>query len=136
MAKDAAFGRCLCGALEFSIRLPSKWIAHCHCTMCRRAHGAAFVTWVGAEATSFSVSDPEGLLRWYRSSPEAQRGFCVRCGSTLFFRSEKWPGEVHIVRANFESELDREPQAHVFFDTHVPWLDINDTLPKRPSPGS
>lgn len=45
IALRGANGRCLCGALQFSVRFPTKWVAHCHCTMCRRAHGAAFVTW-------------------------------------------------------------------------------------------
>lgn len=133
---DSAHGRCQCGALQFSVRFPTKWIAHCHCTMCRRAHGAAFVTWVGVDETAFELPDPDGLLRWYASSPQAQRGFCARCGSMLLFRSTRWPGEIHVVRANFDSPLDREPQAHVFYDTRVPWVEVNDALPKRPPPAS
>jgi hypothetical protein len=43
---DTAVGACLCGAVQFELQLPATWVAHCHCTMCRRAHGAAFVTWV------------------------------------------------------------------------------------------
>lgn len=134
IAPSSANGRCLCGALQFSVRFPTKWVAHCHCTMCRRAHGAAFVTWVGADEASFELTDPEQLLRWYVSSPGAERGFCARCGSTLFFRSRRWPGEIHVVRANFDSALDRAPQAHVFYDTRVPWFEVNDALPKRPPP--
>jgi hypothetical protein len=131
---DTAVGRCQCGAVRFAAHLPTKWVAHCHCTMCRRAHGAAFVTWVGVADTSFELTDPDGVLRWYASSPGAQRGFCSRCGSMLFFRSQRWPGETHVVRASFDSELDREPQVHVFYDTRVSWFEVNDALPKRPPP--
>ncbi|GMV59328.1 MAG: hypothetical protein AMXMBFR72_24260 [Betaproteobacteria bacterium] len=133
---DSANGCCQCGALQFSVRFPTKWMAHCHCTMCRRAHGAAFVTWVGVEDASFELADPDGLLRWYASSPGAERGFCSRCGSMLFFRSQRWPGEIHVVRANFDSALEREPQVHVFYDTRVSWFEVNDALPKRPPPAS
>lgn len=136
MKQDKAYGECLCGAVKFSFPFPSIWVAHCHCTMCRRAHGAAFVTWVGAKAETCTITDPENLLRWYQSSPEAERGFCSRCGSSLFFRSEKWPGELHIARANFSSDLDREPQAHAYFDTHIDWLEINDALPKKNAPSA
>jgi hypothetical protein len=132
---SAASGACLCEGIQFRVDLPSKWVAHCHCTMCRRAHGAAFVTWVGMDETRCHVEDPEGLLRWYHSSPEAERGFCTRCGSTLFFRSPRWAGELHIVLANFEDEVDRAPQAHVFFDTHVDWFKVADDLPKKWFPG-
>lgn len=127
----AASGACLCGGVRFYVELPSKWVAHCHCSLCRRAHGAAFVTWVGIDSTKCTITDPENLLRWYESSQGAHRGFCQRCGSTLFFRSQRWPGEIHIVRANFEGPVDREPQAHVFWDTHVDWVSLADTLPRK-----
>lgn len=127
-------GKCLCGLVSFTMKFPSKWIAHCHCTMCQRAHGAAFVTWVSVDPSQVIVHDPENKLYWYTSSPEAERGFCMHCGSSLFFRSSRWPDELHIVRANFVELLDRDPQVHGFYDTHVSWFVVNDNLPKKPAP--
>lgn len=131
-----ARGSCLCGAVQFRANTPSLWMAHCHCSLCRRAHGAAFVTWVGFAVERCRIDDLRSTLRWYESTPGAERGFCAHCGSTLFFRSQRWAGELHIVRANFDDELDREPQAHVFYDTHVAWLALNDALPKKGVPGA
>jgi hypothetical protein len=51
----------------------------------------------------------------------------------MFFQSSRWPGEMHVARALFVDPLDREPGAHVFYETHVPWLDVNDDLPKKVS---
>lgn len=127
-----AQGGCLCGATRFAFDLPTKWVAHCHCTMCRRAHGAAFVTWVGVEATQFRWIS-EAQLQWYASSPGAERGFCGRCGSPIAFRSDRWPGEIHLARALVEDELDRAPQLHVFHDHHVPWVRLGDDLPRKGS---
>jgi hypothetical protein len=121
-------GGCLCGAVKFSVDLPSKWCAHCHCTMCRRAHGAGYVTWVGFEAAQFRLDAGAEHLRWYASSAEAQRGFCAACGSTMFFRSSKWAGEIHIALANIAEPIDRRPQANVFPDTHVDWMPLDDAL--------
>lgn len=134
MTADQAAGQCLCGAVKFSATLPSNWVAHCHCTLCQRAHGAAFVTWVSVPDTGVIIKD-EGNLHWYRSTPEAERGFCIQCGSSLFFRSTKWPGELHIVRANFTDEMDRLPRVHAFYETHVEWLSVEDDLPKKNNPG-
>lgn len=132
-----ATGSCLCGDLRFTATLPSKWMAHCHCTLCQRAHGAGVVTWVGFEASQVGIDDPQARLQWYESTPGAERGFCRRCGSTLFFRSTRWPGELHVVRSNFDTPLDREPQLHVFYDTHAPWLPTaDDGLPRKPAPPS
>ena len=129
---DSAHGRCLCGDIRFSAELPSKWVAHCHCTMCRRSGGAAFITWVGMEHSRCRIEDPQQRLHWYASSPGAERGFCSRCGSSMFFRSQRWPGEIHITLANFDTPVDRVPQAHVFWDTHVDWVALGDELPRKP----
>ena len=135
---DTIDGGCLCGDVRFNATLPSKWVAHCHCTLCRRAHGAAFVTWVGMDATRCAIEDPWSRLQWYESSAGAERGFCSHCGSMLFFRSERWAGELHIARAQVVGEVDRAPQAHVYWDTHVEWVQIDerDGLPRKPDPGS
>ena len=128
-----ASGKCFCGAVRFAAELPSKWVAHCHCTMCRRAHGAGYVTWAGFTADKVRIENASGQLRWFDSSPGAQRGFCGRCGSPLFFRSDRWPDELHIARAQFDAPLDRAPQAHVFWDRHVDWAlpDPADGLPRK-----
>ena len=137
MDPDFASGRCLCGAVSFTTRFPTKWVAHCHCTRCRRAHGAAFVTWVGVEQVRASIGDPGGKLRWFRSADGAERGFCSVCGSSMFFRSPaRWPGELHIARALFNDPLDREPQAHAYYDTHVEWVSLADSLPRKSDPES
>ncbi|MEZ5465878.1 MAG: GFA family protein [Lysobacteraceae bacterium] len=130
---STATARCFCQAIGVTATLPSKWVAHCHCSMCRRAHGAAFVTWAGFQDDNCRIDDPEGQLTWFESSPGAERGFCARCGSTLLFRSQRWAGELHVVVANFDESLDRAPQAHVFWDSHVDWvaLDDGDGLPRK-----
>jgi hypothetical protein len=126
-------GACLCGAVRFTATLPTRWVAHCHCSYCRRAHGAAFVTWAGFRSEQVQIDPGATPPAWYGSSPGARRGFCPRCGSPMFFESSRWPGETHVARALFTQPLDREPSAHVFYESHVPWLDLNDALPKRVS---
>lgn len=127
-------GRCLCGAVRFRVTPPTLWSAHCHCTLCQRAHGAAFVTWVGAASDRSEILEQEhGDLVWYHSSEQAERGFCRRCGTTLFFRSSRWPGELHCTRASFEGAVDREPAAHAFWETHVAWFPFEDELAKKVS---
>jgi len=123
-------GGCLCGAVRFEVTPPTKWCAHCHCSLCRRAHGAAFVTWFGVERSRFELVAGGDHLSWYRSTPEARRGFCSRCGSTMFFESERWSDEVHIALAHMDGTIDRAPKAHVFFDSHVDWAETTDNLPR------
>ncbi len=136
MPTEMAAGGCLCGAVRFSARLPSKWVAHCHCTRCQRAHGAAFVTWVGMDEARVTLDDGGGHLRWFAVENGGERGFCDICGTSLFFRAARWPGELHIARALFTTDVDRQPQMHAFFDTHVDWVSLGDTLPRKSDPDS
>ena len=131
-----AQGQCLCGAVTFTAALPSKWVAHCHCTLCQRAHGAAFVTWVGFEAEKVRVVDSDGALKWFASPAGGERAFCALCGSSMLFRSSQWPGELHVARALFTEPVDREPQAHVYYDTHVRWVELADGLPRKSAPST
>jgi hypothetical protein len=70
----------------------------------------------------------EELLNWYQSSPQAQRAFCTQCGSSLLVRSERWPGEIHVALGCLDDPIDRQPQAHVFHDTRVDWVVIDEAL--------
>jgi hypothetical protein len=128
MSEQTASGSCLCGVVRFHLTLPSKWCAHCHCSMCRKAHGAGYVTWVGFEASHFTLDAGAGALQWYASSRGAERGFCNQCGSTMMFRAERWPGELHVTLASFDDPIDRKPQANAFHDSHVDWMPIDDAL--------
>ena len=136
MSQGVARGQCLCGAVAFSVPLPVKWVAHCHCSRCQRAHGAAFVTWVGVRSDDVSIQDLSGYLRWFSASAGGDRGFCGSCGSSMFFRSTQWPDELHIARALFTDSVNHAPQLHAYYDTHVDWAPVADGLPTRPDPKS
>ncbi len=122
-------GGCFCGGLQFEVSEP-KWCADCHCSMCRRIHGAAYVTWVGFSQDAFSIVKGKEHLKQFRSSPEAIRGSCTLCGSQLFFQSERWPDEIHVTRTSLSDELNIAPKAHYFFDDRAPWIMIDDVLPR------
>lgn len=121
-------GGCQCGAVRFSYEGPSLWCAHCHCTQCQRTHGAPLVTWVGVAEERFHL-ERGGGLRWYHSSAAAERGFCSTCGSPLFFRAERFPGEIHVARSAIEGDIDLAPSAHVYGDTRPDWFPFQDALP-------
>ena len=120
--------RCLCGAVRCEITPPTKGAAHCHCAYCRRAHGAAFVTWVIVPAEQFRIAAGRELLRWYDSSEQSRRAFCCTCGSSMLFESKLCPGEVHVARALIDGEVDQEPAFHCFVESRVSWARLDDDL--------
>ena len=122
-----AHGQCFCGAVQIAVERPVAWVAHCHCSMCRRYHGAAFVTWFGVRHGHYRLNDE--AVEWFRSSDSAERGRCRHCGSVLLFRSQRWPDELHIVLAAMTEPLGQEPQMHVYYGDKVDWLSVQTTLP-------
>ena len=76
-------GRCLCGAVHFTIADAPQSIGVCHCAMCRRWSSGPFFALHGAGPVSF---DGEQYIERYRSSEWAERGFCRICGTSLFYR--------------------------------------------------
>lgn len=123
-------GACLCGEVRFALSLPSRFCAHCHCPNCRRAHGAAFVTWAGFDKNQLRLLAGAGLLRSYLTDSGATRSFCGQCGSPLFYEGPRWPGEVHVALASLKGPIDRQPAAHVYVDDRADWYPIHDALPQ------
>ena len=80
-----AEGRCLCSAVTFVAEDVGAELGICHCSMCRRwAGGPTFSAAVG----KVTFNGEENIER-YSSSDWAERGFCRRCGSSLFYRSKE-----------------------------------------------
>lgn len=77
-------GHCQCGAVRFSSTGPWRDVISCHCETCRRTSGHFWAaTAVPAEALEIEET---GALVWFASSDMAERAFCNRCGSSLFYR--------------------------------------------------
>jgi len=123
-------GSCFCGMVRFEATLPSLFCAHCHCSMCRRNHGAAFVTWFAIPRAELRILAGEDRLVRNRSSDHGTRSFCGVCGSSLFFETTQHPERIDVVLANMTEPIDREPQLHVHFSDRVPWLSVADSLPR------
>ncbi len=125
-------GSCLCQTVRFHFNLPTLWCGHCHCSMCRKSHGAGYVTWTGVAEEKFVIDQGIQQLKWYSTSEKARRGGCTDCGSMMLFQSEQWPGEMHVALGALDDEIDRQPQINSFFDTHISWMPIDQKLPHKP----
>jgi hypothetical protein len=127
-------GACFCGAVEFNVELPAIFCGHCHCTMCRRSHGAAYVTWFVVRRDQFSFKHGEDKLIRFASSDHGTRSFCRVCGSSLFCESTHHPERIDIVLANMKAAIGIEPQAHIYFDCRADWVRVEDSLPRLGGP--
>ena len=126
---DSTFsGRCFCGHVRYELFGEPVFACHCHCESCRRAAGAAFVTWVSFARDGFALTS--GTIAEYRSSPGVRRGHCAACGTTITYWSDKRPGEIDIAVASLDDATGIEPSAHIWVEDKPQWLVINDDLPQ------
>ena len=130
MSENIMTGSCLCGAVGFEFELPSLFAGHCHCSMCRRAHGAGYVTWVGVREDGFRLTSGADELIRYRSSDHLTRSFCGRCGSPMLCNDDHHDNVIDLTLANLHGELDRPVKAHFYYDCRAGWVELDDGLPK------
>ena len=124
-------GRCLCGAVGLEADAFMPGAAHCHCSMCRRFHGAAFATIVSVRAEDFRWVRGEEMLRSFTADNGTVRTFCSQCGSSLLFYSPRAPSEVmEVALGVFDEPVPARPDAHIFVDSGAQWAPAGDGLPR------
>lgn len=129
MIDDTTSGGCFCGALRFSVSGPVRSCCFCHCESCRRASGGVYVAWATFDKLSFTVTDGELELR--ESSPEATRGRCAACGTSLTYEHAERPNDVDISLAGFDDPGRFSPTSHIWIEDKLPWVVLSDGLPQH-----
>ncbi|MCY6380454.1 GFA family protein [Hoeflea prorocentri] len=116
--------RCLCGSVRFSAAPVKAETGVCHCGMCQRwAAGPFFAVDCGDSVVIESGDD----LERYGSSEWGERGFCRKCGASLFWNM-KGHGAYQVSLAAFETRPDVRFTSEIFIDEKPHCYDFaNDT---------
>ena len=130
-------GQCLCGNVELEIGFPARWAWHDHSGPSRRAHGAAYATYVGSWRSRFRVTKGEAsITRYDDKTSNATRSFCARCGTPLTYERRRSPTMVNILRALFTNRTGREPLYHLAIEELQEWTYTGEPLvPLKGFPG-
>lgn len=125
-------GGCLCGAIRYRLAGTPIDAMHCHCVNCRKASGAAMLTWITVREEDFEWLCGEPRRYRYESEhyPEdPERWFCARCGSQLGWRCED-DGTVDLTAGSLDDPDLVEPCFHHFVRSAVSWIHLDDGLPR------
>lgn len=104
-------GSCLCGAVKYEVHGALRPVIACHCTQCRKQTGTYMSATAAADA-DFKFTESRGL-KWYRSSAEAQRGFCGECGSALFWKRDG-SDSITITAGSIDGPTGVALEGHIF----------------------
>jgi hypothetical protein len=125
-------GRCLCGAVEYSVADEFLYAANCHCSNCRRTTGSAFKPFAGIERKKLSlVRGGENLLTYGEAEGSDPAGdvHCRTCGSLLYSVVQSG-ARVHVALGTLVDEPTVRPTKHIFVGSKAPWYTITDDLPQ------
>ncbi len=132
-----AVGQCLCGKVQVEITIPAFWAWHDHSQNTRRAHGAAYATYVGCWKSKVRVSKGEKrLTRFTDPASGDMRAFCAGCGTPVLYARGRSPKMVNIPRALFDGRTGREPLYHIAVADSPEWAYRQESLrPLKGYPG-
>ncbi len=123
-------GRCLCEAISYEIDGSLGPIFNCHCSKCRRWHGAAFRTRASITKSQLTWVTGEHLLSRFNSSDNVVKTFCSVCGSNLMSFYENDPDLVGVPLGGLEQHPGSAPIANIFVGSKAPWYELTDGLPQ------
>ena len=129
------FGGCLCGAVRYQTTGEALRVVNCHCSMCRKHSGAAYLTYV-AYATD-RVTVLQGNIVKYISSVDAQRSHCHVCGSPLEFKFVHEPDLIWLTLGSFDEPGCFVPAENWYVADKIDWIDLNEAQDQWPgAPGA
>jgi hypothetical protein len=123
-------GKCLCGEIEFEASTIEPKIAHCHCSMCRKFHGAAFATLGTVKLENLTWVKGVEALAYYQSDNGTVRQFCQHCGSSIAFECQ-WNRDnnsIEMALAVFDEIETLSPDAHIYTSSKVDWYESDNKL--------
>ena len=121
-------GHCECGKVSFEADGPIEDFSHCHCSQCRRMHGAAYATFAGVARKGFRYLSGEDALSTYASSSTHERVFCSICGSNILVALTDEPDAIYLSMGAIEGNPPHPEGYHIYVGSKAPWHEINDDL--------
>ena len=121
-------GGCLCGQLRYRISAEPIDAGYCHCRMCQRSSGAPVLAWLTVSVQGFQYL--QGAPALYQSSARYQREFCSRCGTQIAFRAVTSATKLDVTLASLDDTARVSPEYHIWCESEVSWLHIDDDLPR------
>ena len=113
-------GGCFCGSVRYSFEPTNYPSSNCHCSMCRRISGAAFVSWMAVPRVCFEYTkgDPKKLI----SSSHGARYFCQECGTPLACALDEDQKNIYITICSLDQPQEFQPKGDIYVEDMLDWI--------------
>jgi len=127
MKKLSLKASCLCGGIQLRTHGYHRDVENCHCVQCMKTHGHhAAYTNVQEQNVKFLKKK---TLKWFRSSKRAKRGFCRKCGASLFFKLIG-SNNISIAAGMFKNPTKLKTKRNIFVKGKLDYYKLDNRLPK------
>lgn len=123
-------GGCLCNGIRYEYDGEINEISMCHCSMCRKAQGSAYVAICPIDTHRFRIIKGQELLKEYRAVPHKARVFCANCGSPIYSARDDLPDVRRLRLGTVDTPFTRRNAYHIYTDSKAEWEPLADDLPK------
>ena len=118
---------CLCGGIQLKTKGPLRHVSNCHCRQCMKTHGnyAAYTNALEKDIKFIK----KRTLKWFKSSKKAKRGFCNKCGASIFFKflgSE----DISIAAGMFQNPTKLKTTINIFVKGKLDYYQLDNKLSK------
>ena len=120
-------GSCLCGGVKFKTKDFHRQVFNCHCIQCMKTHGN-FGAYTALKDLNVKFITKR-TLKWFKSSKKAQRGFCKKCGASIFFKMNK-SNIISISAGLFDKSLKLKTIRNIFTKNRLKYYSLDSNIPK------
>ena len=127
MKKLSLKASCLCGGIKLKTQGYHRNVQNCHCIQCMKTHGHhAAYTNVEERNVKFLKNR---TLKWFKSSKRAKRGFCNKCGASLFFKV-RGAKTISIAAGMFNKPIKLKTTMNIFVKGKSDYYKLDSRMPK------
>jgi len=127
MKKLSLKASCLCGGIQLRTYGYHRDVENCHCIQCMKTHGnyAAYTSSLEKDIKFIK----KRTLKWFRSSKKAKRGFCKKCGASMFFKFLN-SDNISIAAGMFKNPTKLKTKLNIFVKGKLDYYKLDNKLAK------
>ena len=118
---------CLCGGIQLKTKGPLRHVSNCHCMQCMKTHGN-YATYTSTPEKEVKFIKKR-TLKWFRSSKRAKRGFCNKCGASMFFK-RLGSENISIAAGMFKNPTKLKTTMNIFVEGKLDYYNLDSRLLK------
>lgn len=123
-------GRCLCGAVSYSVEAEPGLVGDCYCTDCRRSSGTSHCTHAVIPESALTV---RGAVTFHERAADSgnvvRRGFCGQCGSAVYSTNLGMPGMAFVRVSSMDDPERAAPTMTVYASRAPSWARLDRNHP-------